>query len=92
MKLLVADKDSESADLLADALRRHGYVVRTAYREEQCVKLVGEFRPNLVLLYIADAALAKQLRKEVPVIESERPSKPVDLVALMRTIRDSLSG
>ncbi|MGH7138814.1 MAG: hypothetical protein ACREHD_23960 [Pirellulales bacterium] len=83
----MADEDAEAADLLADALRTHGHAVRTAYRAEQCLKLVGEFRPNLVMLFIPDAALTKQLRKEVSIIDSERLSKPVDLVALMRMIR-----
>lgn len=92
MKLLVADGDSDSADLLADALRTHGHAVRTAYREKQCLKLVGEFRPNLVLLFIPDATLARRLRKEVPVIDSEHLKKPVDLVSLMRLIRDALPG
>lgn len=87
MRLLLADEDAEAADLLADALRTHGHAVRTAYRQEQCLKLAGEFRPNLILLFIPDAALAKRLRKEMPVIDSERLSKPVDLLELMRMIR-----
>lgn len=89
MKLLVADEDSDAADILADALRTRGHAARTAYRKEQCLQIVGEFRPDLVLLFIADALLARQLSKQVSVLDGERLGKPVDLVSLMRTIRDT---
>jgi DNA-binding response OmpR family regulator len=91
IRLLVADEDADAADLLADALRTHGYAVRAAYSEKQCLKLLGEFRPNLVLLLIPVAGFARQLRREVPVLDHGQVPKPVDLLVLIRLIRAALS-
>ena len=88
----MADSDAESADLLAEALRRHGYAVRTAYSQRQCLRLVSEFRPHLVVLFLPAADLTTQLRSEVPVINAAGLEKPLDVKAIVRLMHDALAG
>lgn len=82
-KLLIADANINEADELADTLRKQGYFVRTAYSERQCLKLVDEFHPSVVLDFLRNA----QLGKKAVVV---RPKKPVDVRSLLRTVADAL--
>ena len=82
-KLLIADANVDEADDLADALRQHGYFVRTAYSEQQCLKLFGEYRPAVVLNFLPKANLGKN----VAVV---RLKKPVDVRSVLRTVTDAL--
>lgn len=88
MRLLVADSDADLADALAETLRRQGHAVRTAYSERQCLRLVSEFRPNVVVLFL-DGGLARQLR-EVVTVDATRMQKPVDLHALVKLMHEAL--
>jgi two-component system CheB/CheR fusion protein len=49
-RLLVADDNSDAADLLADLLRLEGYEVRVAYDGRQAIEIAGSWRPQLMLL------------------------------------------
>lgn len=89
MRLLVADSDAASADVLAEALRRLGHAVRTAYSERQCLRLVSEFRPNVVLLFL-DRGLARQLR-ELATVDATRLPKPVDVHTVVGLMHDALA-
>lgn len=89
-KLLVADEDVEAADVLADALRLNGHAARACYSDRQCLKLISEFRPDAVLLFIAGLEIARELRSEVPVIDGRRLRKPLDMLDLMCLVRQAV--
>jgi CheY-like chemotaxis protein len=88
-KLLVADENEDEADALAETLRKRGYTVRTAYSEGQCLSLVGEFRPSVVLLFLPDADLGRRVGGRVAVIGAGRMKKPLEMRGLLRMIRDA---
>jgi DNA-binding response OmpR family regulator len=92
VRILVADSDAESADLLADVLRMQGHLVRTAYSERQSLRLVSEFRPNVVVLFLCDVGLARQIRSEAPTVNATRLQKPVDVHAVVGMIHKAVSG
>lgn len=95
-RILVADVDKEAADVLASALRLNGHAARTCYSGMLCLKIAGEFRPDVVLLRQPglDAQTARQLRREVPVLtigaNGDVP-EPVDMLTLMQAIRQALA-
>lgn len=95
-KILVADVDREAADVLAEALRLNRHAARACYSSNLCLKIIHEFRPDVVLLRRAgiDAQTARQLRAEVPVITIGADGdvkEPVDMLALARLIRQALT-
>ncbi len=51
-RLVIADDLRDSADSLAELLRRHGHEVQTAYDGEEAVAATEQFRPEAVLLDI----------------------------------------
>jgi CheY-like chemotaxis protein/two-component sensor histidine kinase len=51
-RLLVADDNTDAADLLAALLEADGHAVRVAYDGEAAIRLAGEWRPDLLLLDI----------------------------------------
>lgn len=49
-KILIIEDEASIADLLAYSLHKEGFEVRTAGTEEQGMRLVSEFKPELILL------------------------------------------
>jgi len=49
-RLLVIDDDEVYCSVLADAFRKRGYLVQTAYTEEQAVEQINEFKPKLAVV------------------------------------------
>jgi len=50
VRLLVIDDDEVYCSVLADAFRKRGYLVQTAYTEEQAVEQINEFKPKLAVV------------------------------------------
>lgn len=50
IRLLVIDDDEMYCSVLADAFRKRGYHVQTAYTEEQAVAKINEFKPKLAVV------------------------------------------
>ena len=53
LRILVVDDDHDSADSLALLVRAWGYETRTAYDGPAALGLVGDFKPDVVLLDLA---------------------------------------
>ena len=49
-RILVADDEPRTVELLSSRLRANGYEVTTAYDAQQCVKIALEERPDLIIL------------------------------------------
>jgi len=49
-RVLVVDDDDELADVLRQALRESGYAVATARHGAAALELIGQIRPELILL------------------------------------------
>jgi CheY-like chemotaxis protein len=52
LKVLVVDDNADSAETLSELLPIWGHEARIAYDGESALRLVGEFRPDVVLLDI----------------------------------------
>lgn len=87
-KLLVVDENTDEADPLADALRKQGYLVRTAYSYRQCLKLIDEYRPDIVLDFLPNADLRHKIGEKPVVIGGTM--KSMELRFLLRKIAEAL--
>jgi two-component system CheB/CheR fusion protein len=52
LQVLVADDNLDAADLLAEVLRTHGYVVHTAHDGKAAIELAARSRPDVMVLDI----------------------------------------
>ncbi len=82
-KLLVADGDSDTADVLADALRLVGHDAHACYSPGECLALASDFDAALVFLH----DIAGQLSSNVAVIDASGLPRPIDMIAIMRLIQ-----
>ena len=52
-RILIADDDRDTAEMLADLLGLHGFRVKVAFNGEQAVDLARSFKPGLAILDIS---------------------------------------
>ncbi|HVX10947.1 MAG TPA: response regulator [Pirellulales bacterium] len=87
-KLLVADGDSDTADVLADALRLAGHDAHACYSTGECLALVDDFDAALVFL----DGLTVRLATNATVIDASQLPRPVDMIAIMRLIQGAFDA
>lgn len=85
--VLIADDNRDTADSLAQILRKEGYRVYTAYDGRQAIEAASEVRPDIVML---DIGMPKLTGYEVARVFRRHPDKtrPV-LIAVTAWGRDS---
>ena len=75
LRILIADTDRQSADLLAESLRHVGQSPHVCYSESECLDLLAHVRPEVVFLDVAMQALCSEIRERMH-------PEPVELIGL----------
>jgi DNA-binding response OmpR family regulator len=94
-EILVVDDDRKTADLVRLYLERAGYSVRVAHDGERALELVGEQRPDLLVLDLmlpkvdgVDVCLALRAVDPVPIIMLTARTTEADKLAGLETGAD----
>ena len=86
-KILIVEDEISINDILSRALKKEGYIIKSAYTGEEALEFVESFKPNLVLLDIMLPGItgfdvAKKISKKTYVI----------MITAKDDIRDKLKG
>ena len=86
-KILIVEDEILINDILSRALKKEGYIIKSAYTGEEALEFVESFKPNLVLLDIMLPGItgfdvAKKISKKTYVI----------MITAKDDIRDKLKG
>lgn len=65
LRILVADSDRQSADDLANTLRRIGQTAYVCYSESRCLELLPRIRPQVVFLAVSMQAICGEIRERM---------------------------